>query len=61
VVITLATQHYTMRARNLIYTAVTRGKRLVVIVGQRRALAIPVKSGGGRRRWTKLRKGLKPA
>jgi exodeoxyribonuclease V alpha subunit len=54
VVITLATQHYTMLARNLVYTAVTRGKRLVVIVGQRRAMAIAVKSGAGRRRWTKL-------
>ncbi|MGB6326277.1 MAG: ATP-binding domain-containing protein [Methylocella sp.] len=38
VVITLAMQHYTMLARNLLYTAFTRGKRLVVIVGQRRAM-----------------------
>jgi exodeoxyribonuclease V alpha subunit len=59
VVITLATQHYTMLARNLVYTAVTRGKRLVVIVGQRRALAIAVRSGAGRRRWTKLEEWLK--
>ena len=44
VVITLATQHYTMLARNLVYTAVTRGKRLVVIVGQKRALAIAVRN-----------------
>jgi exodeoxyribonuclease V alpha subunit len=58
VVITLATQHYTMLARNLVYTAVTRGKRLVVIVGQRRAMAIAVCSGGGRKRWTKLREWL---
>ena len=36
-VLTLATQHYTMLARNLLYTAVTRGKRLVIVVGQRRA------------------------
>jgi exodeoxyribonuclease V alpha subunit len=54
VVITLATQHYTMLARNLLYTAVTRGKRLVVIVGQRRALAIAVRISNARRRWTKL-------
>ena len=60
VVITLATQHYTMLARNLVYTAVTRGKRLVVIVGQRRAMAIAVRSGGGRKRWTKLREWLTP-
>jgi exodeoxyribonuclease V alpha subunit len=58
VVITLATQHYTMLARNLVYTALTRGKRLVVIVGQRRALAIAVRNGGSRRRWTKLREWL---
>ncbi len=61
VLITLATQHYAMLARNLVYTAVTRGKRLVVIVGQRRALAIAVRSGGGRRRWTKLAEWLKAA
>ena len=59
VVITLATQHYTMLARNLVYTAVTRGKRLVVIVGQRRAMAIAVRSGAGRRRWTKLGEWMK--
>ena len=58
VVITLAKQHYTMLARNLVYTAVTRGKRLVVIVGQRKALAIAVRSHGSRRRWTKLREWL---
>jgi exodeoxyribonuclease V alpha subunit len=61
VVITLATQHYTMLARNLVYTAVTRGKRLVVIVGERRAMAIAVRSGGGRRRWTKLREWMASA
>ena len=59
VVITLATQHYAMLARNLVYTAVTRGKRLVVIVGQRRAMAIAVRSGAGRRRWTKLEEWMK--
>ena len=60
VVITLATQHYTMLARNLVYTAVTRGKRLVVIVGQRKALAIAVRTHGSKRRWTKLREWLSP-
>jgi exodeoxyribonuclease V alpha subunit len=58
VVITLATQHYTMLARNLVYTAVTRGKRLVVIVGQRRALAIAIRAHGSKKRWTKLREWL---
>ncbi|GGC67937.1 hypothetical protein GCM10011504_52380 [Siccirubricoccus deserti] len=54
VVIPLTTQHYAMLARNLLYTGVTRGKRLVVLVGQRRALAIAVKNGSARRRWSKL-------
>jgi len=36
VVIPLTTQHYAMLAHNLLYTGMTRGKRLVVLVGQRR-------------------------
>src|SRR5258708_1079543 len=40
VVIPLSTQHYPMLQRNLVYTGGTRGKRLVVLVGQRKALAI---------------------
>jgi exodeoxyribonuclease V alpha subunit len=59
VVITVATQHYTMLARNLLYTAVTRGKRLVIVVGQRRALAIAVRTSNARRRWTKLDEWLR--
>ncbi|MGI4793238.1 MAG: hypothetical protein ACRYG8_03965 [Janthinobacterium lividum] len=47
-----------MLARNLLYTGVTRGKRLVVLVGQRRALAIAVRNQGSRRRWCRLRKCL---
>jgi exodeoxyribonuclease V alpha subunit len=45
VVIPLTTQHYPMLQRNLVYTGVTRGKRLVVLVGQRKALAIAIKGG----------------
>ena len=45
VVIPLSTQHYPMLQRNLVYTGVTRGKRLVVLVGQRKALAIAVSQG----------------
>jgi len=55
VVIPLTTQHYAMLARYLIYTGVTRGKRLVMLVGQRRALAMAVRNGAERRRWSKLR------
>jgi exodeoxyribonuclease V alpha subunit len=54
VVIPLTTQHYPMLQRNLVYTGVTRGKRLVVLVGQRKALAIAVKGARTRKRWSKL-------
>ena len=54
VVIPVMTQHYVMLQRNLIYTGVTRGKRLVVLVGQRKAVAIAVKNASARRRWSKL-------
>jgi exodeoxyribonuclease V alpha subunit len=47
-----------MLQRNLIYTGVTRGKRLVVLVGQRKALAIAIKGARKRRRWLKLREWL---
>jgi exodeoxyribonuclease V alpha subunit len=43
-----------MLQRNLVYTGVTRGKCLVVLVGQRKALAIAVKGARARRRWSKL-------
>ncbi len=46
------TQHYAMLQRNLLYTGITRGKRLVVLVGQKKAIAIAVKNVSGRRRWT---------
>jgi exodeoxyribonuclease V alpha subunit len=58
VVIPLTTQHYPMLQRNLVYTGVTRGKRLVVLVGQRKALAIAVKGARTRRRWSKLQEWL---
>ena len=58
VVIPVMTQHHTMLQRNLLYTGVTRGKRLVVLVGQKKAVAIAVRSVSGRRRWSKLREWL---
>jgi exodeoxyribonuclease V alpha subunit len=54
VIIPLLTQHYAMLQRNLLYTGMTRGKQLVVLVGQRKAVAIAVKNVSGRRRWSKL-------
>ncbi len=61
VVIPVLTQHYTMLQRNLLYTGVTRGKRLVVLVGQPKAIAIAVKNASGRARWSKLREWLQEA
>jgi exodeoxyribonuclease V alpha subunit len=63
VIIPVLTQHYVMLQRNLLYTGVTRGKRLVVLVGQKQAVAIAVKNASGRRRWSKLNEWLvsKPA
>jgi exodeoxyribonuclease V alpha subunit len=54
VVIPVLTQHYTMLQRNLLYTGVTRGKKLVVLVGQTKAMAMAVRNTAGRRRWSKL-------
>ncbi|MFC4173436.1 ATP-dependent RecD-like DNA helicase [Microvirga sp. GCM10011540] len=58
VIIPVVTQHFTMLARNLLYTGVTRGKRLVVLVGQKKAVAMAVRGGQMKRRWTKLREWL---
>ena len=58
VVIPVMTQHYAMLQRNLLYTGVTRGKRLVVLVGQKKAVAIAVRNISGRRRWSKLAEWL---
>jgi exodeoxyribonuclease V alpha subunit len=60
VVIPIMTQHYAMLQRNLLYTGVTRGKKLVVLVGQKKAVAIAVRNVSGRRRWSKLQEWLRP-
>ena len=48
VVIPVLTQHYAMLQRNLLYTGVTRGKRLVILLGQKKAIAMAVKNTSGR-------------
>ena len=58
VVIPVVTQHYTMLQRNLLYTGMTRGKALVVVVGQKKAVGIAVRGIQGRRRWSKLKELL---
>jgi len=54
VVIPLAMQHYMLLQRNLVYTGVTRGKQLVVLVGQQKALAAAVRNNRTERRFSGL-------
>ena len=54
VVIPLFMQHFIMLKRNLVYTAITRGKKLVVLVGETRALARAVSNTDVKRRYTRL-------
>ncbi len=54
VVLPLVTQHYMMLQRNLLYTAITRGKKLVVIIGQKRAVRMATDNDDTRKRWTWL-------
>ena len=58
VVIPVMTQHYAMLERNLLYTGVTRGRSLVVLVGQKKAVAIAARGVKNRQRWSKLREWL---
>jgi len=61
VVIPVMTQHYVLLQRNLIYTGVTRGKRLVVLVGEARALAMAVRNNRMQKRHTWLARRLSEA
>ena len=54
VIIPVLTQHYPMLQRNF-----SRGKRLVVLVGQKKAVAIALRNVAGRRRWSKLAEWLR--
>ncbi|MFN0065761.1 MAG: ATP-dependent RecD-like DNA helicase, partial [Chlamydiales bacterium] len=56
VVIPIHTSHFMMLHRNLLYTAVTRGKRLVVLVGSGKAIAIAVNTDDVKKRYTGLLK-----
>lgn len=54
IVIPLVTAHYTLLARNLIYTAITRGKQVVVLIGQKKAIGMAVRNQKESRRLTHL-------
>ncbi len=59
VIIPILTQHYVLLQRNLVYTAVTRGRKLVVLVGTKKALAIGVRNDKTQKRYTYLRQRLR--
>ena len=59
VIVLMHTQHYKLLQRNLLYTAITRGKRLVLVVGSSRAVAIAIKANQVRERRTTLKERLK--
>jgi exodeoxyribonuclease V alpha subunit len=54
VIIPLATQQYLLLQRNLVYTGITRGKKLVVLIGQRKALGMAVKNNRTENRFSGL-------
>ena len=58
VVVPVRMQHYPMLQRNLLYTAITRGRKLVVLVGSRRALAIATRNDSPKERNTMLQARL---
>ena len=58
VVMPLLTQHYLLLQRNLLYTAITRGKRLVVIIGTKKALGIAIRNNKQQLRYTRLKERL---
>jgi exodeoxyribonuclease V alpha subunit len=55
IIVPILTQHYVLLQRNLIYTAVTRGRRLVVVIGTRKAMSIGIGNDKTEKRYTYLR------
>jgi exodeoxyribonuclease V alpha subunit len=60
-VIPVAMQYYMLLQRNLIYTGITRAKRLLVVVGQKKALGLAVRNDQSRKRYSGLLSSLKQA
>ncbi len=58
VIIPITMQSYMMLRRNLVYTAITRGKKLVVIIGEKKAFAMAVKDGKNSNRYSRLKDWL---
>ena len=58
VIIPLTMQSYMMLKRNLLYTAITRGKKLVILIGQKKAVSIATRDKSGLERYSKLKEWL---
>jgi len=58
VIIPILTQHYMLLQRNLLYTALTRGKKLAILIGTHKALAIAIKNDTPQKRYTLLRERI---
>jgi exodeoxyribonuclease V alpha subunit len=58
VIVPVLTQHYVMLQRNLLYTAITRARKLVVLIGSKKALSIAVRNNNTAARHTRLRHRL---
>lgn len=58
VIMPVLMQHYMMLQRNLIYTGITRGKKLVIVIGAKKALFVGIKNDKTQRRYTNLRHRL---
>ncbi|HBA55271.1 MAG TPA: ATP-dependent RecD-like DNA helicase [Syntrophorhabdus aromaticivorans] len=59
VIMPVLTQHYMLLQRNLVYTGMTRGKKLVILIGTKKALAIAIKNNKPQKRYSMLRERLK--
>lgn len=59
VIVPVLTQHFVLLQRNLLYTAITRGKKLVILIGSKKALAIAVRNNKTSRRYSRLRDRLR--
>jgi len=58
IIMPILTQHYMLLQRNLLYTAVTRGKKLVILIGTKKALGIALRNNKPQERYTKLKERL---
>jgi exodeoxyribonuclease V alpha subunit len=57
-IIIIFTQHFTLLQRNLVYTAITRAKKLCIVIGQSKAIAMAIRNNKGNERKTFLKEFL---